>query len=125
MTSLFKCGGLAVTGEITGDGFEITGDGFEITGELVVNTKDPVLNVNWTTAPNPFTTTVRLSYQLPEWQGDGQLKVVNALGQVVEQRQLQADAATYELGADWPKGVYFIQLEIPEEGQAVQRVVKQ
>lgn len=108
-----------------GDIVEAAIDGFEITGELVVNTKDPVLNVNWTTAPNPFTTTVRLSYQLPEWQGDGQLKVVNALGQVVEQRQLQADAATYELGADWPKGVYFIQLEIPEEGQAVQRVVKQ
>lgn len=108
-----------------GDIVEAAVDAFEVLGELVVNTNDPILEVDWAVAPNPFTTNFRLNYQLPTWRGEGQLKVLNALGQVVEQRELQADAATLELGANWPKGVYFIQLELPEEGQATQRVVKQ
>ena len=109
-----------------GDLVEAAIDAFEITGEfVVVNTNEPVLQVDWQAAPNPFQRDFRLNYQLPSWQGGGQLTVLNALGQMVEQRPLTAEAATLELGADWPNGIYFLQLEVPGEGIATQRVVKQ
>lgn len=100
-------------------------DAFEILGEYVVNTDEPMLEVDWAVAPNPFSNDFNLSYQLPSWNSGATLRVVNALGQIVDQRNLPAEAATLEMGADWPMGIYFIQLEVPEEGRAVQRVVKQ
>lgn len=116
-----------VTSDLDGSGdiVEAAVDAFKITGELLVNTNDPVLDVVWTVAPNPFSNAFRLNYQLPTWEGAGRLTVLNALGQAVEQQSLRAEQATLELGADWPNGVYFIQLEVPGEGQAVRRVVKQ
>ena len=53
------------------------------------------------------------------------MTVLNALGQIVEQRQLNAEAASLDLGAAWPNGIYVIQMEVPGEGIATQRVVKQ
>lgn len=100
-------------------------DAFAVTGELLVNTKDLVLKVDWSVAPNPFSNQLILNYELPVWNGLGQLSVVNALGQVVEVQQLGARRASLELGKGWPKGVYTLKLEVPGEGAAVQRVVKQ
>ena len=100
-------------------------DDFEVLGEFVVSTTDPILDVSWGVAPNPFNNDFRLNYQLATWRGKGLLRVVNTLGQVIEQRELQAEAATLELGANWPKGIYFIQLDLPEQGRATQRVIKQ
>ncbi|MEL6831403.1 MAG: choice-of-anchor B family protein [Bacteroidota bacterium] len=108
-----------------GDLVEAGVDGFEILGEIIVDINEPVLQVDWNVAPNPFSSDFRLNYQLPSWEGSGQLTVLNALGQIVEQRQLKAEAASFDLGAAWPNGIYFIQMEVPGEGVATQRVVKQ
>ncbi len=100
-------------------------DAFAVTGELLVNTNDPILNVEWSVAPNPFKTQVVLSYQLPVWNGKGQLTAVNALGQTVATQPLNAQQASVALGANWPRGIYTIKMEIPGQGTAIQRVIKQ
>ncbi|WP_020534259.1 choice-of-anchor B family protein [Lewinella cohaerens] len=100
-------------------------DAFAVTGELLVNTDDLVLNVDWSVAPNPFKSEVVLNYQLPVWNGNGQLTVVNALGQTVATQSLSAQQASVTLGANWPRGVYTIKMEVPGQGTAIQRVVKQ
>jgi hypothetical protein len=100
-------------------------DAFAVTGELLVNTNNPILNVEWSVAPNPFKDQLVLNYQLPVWNGKGQLTAVNALGQTVMTQSLNAQQASISLGANWPRGVYTIKMEIPGQGTAIQRVIKQ
>lgn len=100
-------------------------DAFAVTGELLVNTDELVLDVDWSVAPNPFKGAVVLNYQLPVWNGNGQLTVVNALGQTVVTQKLNAQQASVTLGGNWPRGVYTIKMEVPGQGTAIQRVVKQ
>lgn len=58
--------------------------------------------------PNPFQETIAIDYAqvlLP-----ATLEVVNALGQVVEQRSLEFSEGKLQLGQNWDTGIYFIKI---------------
>ncbi|PSR14623.1 MAG: hypothetical protein DA408_00135 [Bacteroidetes bacterium] len=100
-------------------------DAFAVTGEQVVGTRTASLEVEWQNTPNPFRAGFRTQYQLPVWQNSGQLQVFNVLGQLVENYPLTSAQGFFDLGANWPAGVYLLHLEVPGQGTAVERVVKQ
>jgi choice-of-anchor B domain-containing protein len=59
-------------------------------------------------SPNPFQETISIEYAqvlLP-----ATLEVVNALGQVVEQRTLEYSKGNLQLGQNWEAGIYFIKI---------------
>ena len=58
--------------------------------------------------PNPYDNYFELFYQ--DLAGDGQLEVVNNLGQVIEKHRLDQSAGSMILGRDWPAGIYHIRM---------------
>ncbi|MBL4651198.1 MAG: choice-of-anchor B family protein, partial [Aureispira sp.] len=61
-----------------------------------------------TASPNPFQETISIDYAqvlLP-----AALEVVNALGQIVEQRTLEYSEGNLQLGQNWDTGIYFIKI---------------
>lgn len=69
-----------------------------------VNTRNTIAKAS----PNPFQESISIDYAqvtLP-----ASLQVVNALGQIVEQRSLKLSQGKLQLGQDWDAGIYFIKI---------------
>ncbi|MCP4437630.1 MAG: choice-of-anchor B family protein [Aureispira sp.] len=63
--------------------------------------------------PNPFTETVSIDYLLPKGSKSRTIpvQVYNALGQKLEQWEVEAASGHLEIGANWNTGIYFIAIE--------------
>ncbi|MDZ7876778.1 MAG: choice-of-anchor B family protein [Saprospiraceae bacterium] len=101
-------------------------DNFRLTDAAVSN---GVQNIapNWTLKayPNPFNTALTVDFQLDKTVKYASLKVINALGQVVETQNLKITEGSVALGLGLEKGVYFVKIEAEGKASKVVRVVKQ
>lgn len=97
-------------------------DAFEITEKSSININK--LPDNWANIqafPNPFGQTITVDYSFEKtFTQFPTLLVVNALGQVMEQRTLKQQSDQLYLGENWPAGIYFVRI-----GRQSIRVVKQ
>ncbi len=75
--------------------------------------------------PNPFNQSINLDFKLDGGIKSAVVKVINALGQVVERQKLPYTEGVVSLGLDVPTGVYFIKIEAEGKESPVVRVVKQ
>lgn len=75
--------------------------------------------------PNPFNTSLNIDYQLDKNIKNATVKVLNALGQVVETQNLQNTEGSLSLGSGLPTGVYFIKIEAEGKASVAVKVVKQ
>lgn len=73
-------------------------------GNENINSKDLVVKA----FPNPFDRQFELTYD--ELAGDIRLEIMNALGQVIEQRWISGSTGSMTLGQDWAAGVYIVRL---------------
>ncbi len=85
------------------------------------------LTTNWTLRafPNPFSSALTVDFQLDRYTKNAALKVINALGQVVEFQNLPNTEGSLSLGSGLPTGVYFVKIEAEGKASRVVRVVKQ
>lgn len=106
----------------SGTTFEALVDLFEIRDSLSTNITTIASTPAGSLAamPNPFANSVQLDYTWPQQQDLPVLRVFNALGQAVEQRQLPAYEGSLQIGQNWDTGVYFIQL-----GERSLKIIKQ
>ena len=119
MQVIFETSDMQGTGHLV----EAAVDVFEVTGGPVNTTKLVDTNhFNIKSFPNPFSEKVRIDFELST---DGQLHIYNALGQHIQQINLDATQNFVELGEQYGKGVYFI--EIAADGQVSKsiKIVKQ
>jgi hypothetical protein len=101
-------------------------DNFRLTDAAVSNGVQNIAN-NWTLKafPNPFASTLTVDFQLDKSVQQATLKVLNALGQVVEAQKLKNTEGAVSLGLGLQTGVYFVKIEAEGKVSKVIRVVKQ
>jgi hypothetical protein len=101
-------------------------DNFRLTDAAVSNGVQNIAN-NWTLKafPNPFASTLTVDFQLDKSVQQATLKVLNALGQVVEAQNLKNTEGSVSLGLGLQTGVYFVKIEGEGKVSKVMRVVKQ
>ncbi len=75
--------------------------------------------------PNPFSQSISLDFKLDSGVKNALLTVVNALGQVVERKNLPYTEGVTAFGLNFPTGVYFVRIEADGKESPVVRVVKQ
>lgn len=74
--------------------------------------------------PNPTSTSFNVQYDLEKIQPFSKLVVYNILGQAIEERNLSDKNATVELGQDWNKGIYLVQIQNGTQRSRTIRLVK-
>ncbi len=74
--------------------------------------------------PNPFGSETTVQYQLEEQADELRLLVLNALGQLVEEQQLEAETGELQLGQSYPVGIYFFVFEVDGKRKDTFPVVK-
>lgn len=75
--------------------------------------------------PNPFSTNIRVDFDLETFNSDATLRVYNAIGQQVEAIQLERNQSFVTVGNNLTKGVYFISIETGEKVSEAIRIIKQ
>ncbi len=75
--------------------------------------------------PNPFNQSISLDFKLDNTVKNAAVKVINALGQVVERQNVPHTEGPISLGLGLPMGVYFIKIEAEGKESRAVRVVKQ
>ncbi|MEO1409116.1 MAG: choice-of-anchor B family protein [Bacteroidota bacterium] len=113
----------------TGEGHLVESaiDGFSVLDDLATSVATPVVDPSWTleARPSTFSETTEVQFTLPEAQGStGILRVLNAVGQQVDQLRLEGPEGNVRLGAQLERGIYFVQLEQDGVRSEVLRVVK-
>ncbi|MGH1337934.1 MAG: choice-of-anchor B family protein [Aureispira sp.] len=97
-------------------------DAFEVSDTTSINVSK--IPDNWADIqayPNPFKQSIIIDYAFENsLLEQPTLFVCNALGQVMEQRTLEQQAAQLSIGNNWPAGIYFVRI-----GRQSIRVVKQ
>ncbi|RMF28742.1 MAG: T9SS C-terminal target domain-containing protein, partial [Bacteroidetes bacterium] len=76
-------------------------------------------------APNPATERFQLHYELDESLRGATLRLLNVLGQTVEEHPLAGAAGSVSLGQSLEPGVYFLQLLHEGRAAASLKLVKQ
>ncbi|MEM9835983.1 MAG: choice-of-anchor B family protein [Bacteroidota bacterium] len=112
------------TGHLVEAGF----DDFEIFDAPISSTEEITLvGLEAIVFPNPSQEGFALQYRLPTTPRQTvSLEIINTLGQTVEQRQLGAtQAATVNLGFDWPSGAYFARLFVDGQLAYTTKLVKE
>jgi choice-of-anchor B domain-containing protein len=101
-------------------------DNFRLTDAAVPNRVENIAN-NWTIKafPNPFNTALTVDFQLDKTIQQATLKVLNALGQVVEAQNIKNTEGSVSLGSGLQTGVYFVKIEAEGKVSKVVRVVKE
>jgi choice-of-anchor B domain-containing protein len=77
-----------------------------------------------TAYPNPFTQSLSIDYQLDKTSKNAEIKVLNALGQVVEAKKVLYTEGSFSVGFGLPTGVYFVKIEAEGKVSKAIRVVK-
>jgi choice-of-anchor B domain-containing protein len=77
-----------------------------------------------TAYPNPFTQSLSIDYQLDKTSKNAEIKVLNALGQVVEAKKVLYTEGSFSIGFGLPTGVYFVKIEAEGKVSKAIRVVK-
>lgn len=109
------------------EGFVEAGiDFFRVTGgDLLSDVEEILVAAPLLVYPNPSAEAFTLEYDLDNKNTAAQLLVFNALGQQVEIIPLSNHAATILVGANWSKGIYFLQIQGSGAGSRSLKVVKQ
>ena len=109
-----------VNGKVTIQNVKLRPDGF------TTGLKDiKQLPLQLIASPNPFYESLRLNYT---WQNQSQaaeLRVYNALGKLLEKHQLLPGNGQIQIGENWPKGQYWVQVQRMEGSSKAVSVVKQ
>lgn len=74
--------------------------------------------------PNPTHGEFILDYTIENGQSNAELAVYNVLGQKIETIQIQQATGKLELGANWTKGIYFVQIQQGNQLSSSLKVMK-
>lgn len=101
-------------------------DNFRLVDLALPNAVQDLTN-NWSVKafPNPFNSALNIDYQLDKNVKNATIKVVNALGQVVDIQNLGNTEGSVSLGFGLSKGVYFVKIEAEGKASRAVRIVKQ
>jgi hypothetical protein len=101
-------------------------DNFRLTDAAFPNAvQDFAETWRFTAYPNPFTQSLSIDYQLDKSTKNATIKVLNALGQVVEAQKVLYTEGSLSVGFGLPTGVYFVKIEAEGKASKAIRVVKQ
>lgn len=100
-------------------------DGFKVDINMIVNTTISTSVLNWELAPNPFSDQFQMTYDLEKGMKNVQLKVYNAVGQLIQTLDTDNKQTSITMGGNLPKGIYFLHLEANGKQLGIKRVVKQ
>jgi choice-of-anchor B domain-containing protein len=107
---------------VTGlDSYEAAFDQFLVTDQPLA-TGEPTVQAELNAAPNPFKTNTLVKFDNAE--NGSRLRVLNALGQVVQTLDLAGDSGQATIGQGLRPGVYFVQLEQKSSAPKIIRVLK-
>ncbi len=98
-------------------------DKFEVVEFPGVNTIDIDENIALSIAPNPFSTTLNIDYQLLKNE-NATLILTDISGKIVEKINLDGKNNRLSLGENLNAGVYFIQIQQENKVSATKKVVK-
>jgi choice-of-anchor B domain-containing protein len=100
-------------------------DNFRLTDGLPNSVQDVANDWTLKAYPNPFTQSLNVDFQLDKNVNNAQIKVINALGQVMEAQKLVYTEGSLSVGSGLPTGIYFVKIEAEGKASRVVRVVKQ
>ncbi len=87
----------------------------------IVSTEDISSTIQMETAPNPFSESAVLTYDMETWTADTRLEVYNVTGQLQATFEIDQATGAITLGADWANGVYYAKML---QGNKVSQSVK-
>ncbi|MCF8304490.1 MAG: choice-of-anchor B family protein [Bacteroidales bacterium] len=74
--------------------------------------------------PTPFTSQIKLDYQMRELRGNAHLSIIDLNGRLIKKVRLKGQQGTINFGNKLPAGVYFVKLVNGNEISAVDKIIK-
>ncbi|MEO1437403.1 MAG: choice-of-anchor B family protein [Bacteroidota bacterium] len=100
-------------------------DNFVVFAGDPVSVEAPSIGLNKLDAfPNPSATGFTVQVDLDQLESNTQVRVWNSTGQLVDQQEIGQVREQFQIGQQWPAGVYFLRLESPSGASESLKLIK-